>query len=254
MTEYDLYILCDARCKVHNPAGYVETELFNSFTAAARSKISLEDGIYYELEMDLPSRSKISSELFNFTQWYLKNIERAIPFYGCTIYDQKTGQLLLELPMKSFQGRMRLETPDYIAAVIAGSDNFTAIDTYAQAGAFMAINKAIYIDGQFSLSEEIARVVLERPRMDKGASSESMTLYGYRQSAQSSKTVNLSQPKIVRVINGGLQMVFSEPDLYLRAGDTAVVDGYAPFTISTISYSVNAEGNTLMNIAQEVTL
>lgn len=253
MAEYELSLDLNARSKIWDNTGkFAMATVEETIELNTRSKLVSSLGQEFSIQMDVDFRSKLSFDSYNWTEWYKANSAQAIPRYACRIIDETTGGLLLTLPLRSFQGRMRVGTPDYISAVISGDEYFTAISAYQAAGAFLAISKVLEVFGESSLSEEIARVKLEKPRKDQGPSSASMTLYGYRTSAKWPKTVVMPHaPKILRVVNGGIQMTFPEPDLFLRAGDTVSAPGYAPFEISSISYTVSADGPSVMTVVQE---
>jgi hypothetical protein len=243
-----------ARSRLHNVypglivAIYEETLDFD-----ARSKLSTTGGFLLEESLTWNFQSKLSSGIENITEWFAKYSDRALTRFVCEIYDISSGVLLATLPMRNFQGRMRLDVPDYISAVIAGAELFSQVESWANDGAHLVIKKRLELQGETGLSEEIARVVMESPRMDAGGTRQSMTLYGYRQTAASVNTVVLGKPKIFRIVAGAIQATFSEVDLYLRTGDTVQMEGQAPFRVGTISYVVSADGVSGMIVGQERT-
>ena len=219
----------------------------------ALSKLATAGGFSLEDVIDFAARSGFSSDSQNLTEWIEQYADWALTRYSCQIYSIATGVLLATLPMRSFQGRMRLASPDYISAVISGDELFSQIESWVNDGAHLVVRKRLELQGQEGLDEEIARVVLERPRVDKGGTRTSMTLYGYRSSPASNNTVQLPVPKIFSVVQGSIRATFAEVDLYLRTGDTVEIPGQAPFRVSTISYVVSADGTTGMTVGQEIT-
>ncbi len=251
MPEYEETLNFNARSKWFDPNDFVMAEYQETLTFKSRSKVEFLSGFEYEENLAFNARSKVDFSIFNLTQWAEENRGRVVTFYACQIVDIKSGMPLYDLRMENFQGRMRRDTPDYISTTIPDVTLFNQVDQAAQNGAYLVIFMAEYVNNEISFQQEIARVNLERPRTDRGGRSQSMTLFGYRTSSESSQVVDLPPPTISRVVNGALQMAFAKPNLFLRAGDTAQVEGFAPFQVETISYTVSVE-RSIMNISQAV--
>jgi len=102
--------------------------------------------------------------------------------------------------------------------------------------------------------QEIARVdmELENLRMDKGPKSRSITMTGH-------KTVSTTDPTVVtlsgasyRNYAGGTRRYRCDVDLWLRPGDTAVIEGEGEqFQVGYISYTIGV-GQEQMEIVEAV--
>lgn len=186
---------------------------------------------------------------FNFTEWQRENLAIASSAYKATL-EQADGTVLLTLNLKNFQAKLNLNYKHYLSVVCANADDFDSIETWIAAGTvFAVVRKVLLVNGVESVSEIIARVECDTPRLDKGASSASVTLSGYWAESFSAKNVTLTCPKIKRSVGGKLVLTFPEPDLYLRPGDTVSVPEEVDFVVGSVSYTVS--NNISMTISEE---
>lgn len=142
----------------------------------------------------------------------------------------------LQLPMSSFQGRLRTGSASYLSVVVPGASQYSdAIE--ARANGQLVVSRGVrWSDGTTDVTE-IARVNLESIRLDQGARSYSATLSGHRQTTNSApKAVALAGAQ-VRSVASGLRRYRCALDNNLRAGDTAEINGES-FTAREISYTV----------------
>ncbi|MDD4052342.1 MAG: hypothetical protein PHR28_10660 [candidate division Zixibacteria bacterium] len=127
--------------------------------------------------------------------WIVPKAVRATcqKIYICVLTGAADGVDDVELPMSSFQGRLRDGEPSYIAAVIPNSALYEADVTARPNGEIVIKMGYLMSDGTRAL-EEIARVTYETMQLDRGAKNDSMTITGH-------KTVTSTAPKERKIEN-----------------------------------------------------
>ena len=163
--------------------------------------------------------------------------------YTLTLTGAEDGTTDVELPMGSFQARMRDGDPSYLACIVPDPVSWEGCVS-ARLHGQMVIRKGYqWSDGSRQM-EEIARADFEHFYFDRGGRSASMTLVGHR-------TVTSSSPK-ERTVAGlsfyGLQSTGKRRlrgalDIFLRCGDTCIYGdgGTDYFTVGGITYQVQAK-------------
>jgi hypothetical protein len=147
----------------------------------------------------------------------------------------------VEIPMSSFQSRLRDGESSYLAAVIPNSTLYEADVTARPNGEIVIKMGYLMSDGTRAL-EEIARVDYETMQLDRGARNDSMTIVGH-------KTVTSTAPKEREVkVNtfyglnaAGKRRIRSLPDLFLKPGDTLIygTGGNDYLIVAQITYYVD---------------
>jgi hypothetical protein len=223
-----------------------------SFSASILSQISSVAGYGYEASFSADIRSALSSEVFNFSQWTRENVAPK-SIYTAKL-EQPDGTLLLDLRLKNFQAKINKDALSYLSVVCSNEDDFSDIESWISSGSvFLVVRKAMVVGGVISFSEIIARVECDTPRMDRGASSASVSISGYWAEDFSPKIVVLPSPSIKRTIGGRFVMTFPEPDLYLRPGDTIKVPEEVDLIVGAVSYTVNGDMMS-MTVSEEKAL
>ncbi|WP_319577669.1 hypothetical protein [uncultured Desulfobacter sp.] len=99
----------------------------------------------------------------------------AVLVYLCTL----TGTTDIEIPIKSFQSRLRSGAETYLSVVVPGKEYIDEID--ARSDGQIIIETAYLVAGVERQRTEIIRVNLDTVRVDEGPVDYSITLTGYRQ-------------------------------------------------------------------------
>lgn len=152
--------------------------------------------------------------------------------YVCTL----TGTTDLELPISSFQGRLRSGSNTYLSIVIPGIT--LASEIADRADGQLIIEVAYLFNGEVRQRTEIIRVNLEDIRIYNGKDSKSITLVGYRQETYTPKEVDLENATYYAITNGEYRYRFATPNLELNPGDTVNI-GEDSFVANVISYYVS---------------
>lgn len=153
-----------------------------------------------------------------------------------------TGSTDIELPLKSFQSRLRSGSNTYLQVVIPGTEY--ALEISERSEGQIVIEAAYSTMGVVRRRSEIVRANLSNIRIDTGPTSKSITLTGYRQETYTAKETELTGPTYKNLNDGKLTYRFAEPKLDLNPGDTVIVDD-DEFVADTISYIVSvSEGLT----------
>jgi len=156
--------------------------------------------------------------------------------YYFTLTGDADGLDDIEIPISSFQSRLRSGASTYLSVVIPGVEYSNEISN--------RINGDLIIDAAFFVgSTEVRQTIvwthLDSIRVDEGPLNKSITLTGYRQETYTQKSITL-QGSIYYNLNGDLfSYRFAKPDLFLNPGDLVTVDGIT-FTADLVSYYVRA--------------
>lgn len=162
--------------------------------------------------------------------------------YVCVLTGENDGQEDVEIPISSFQARMRDGSPSYIAASIPDIETY-ADDIAARPNGEILIKKGyLFSDGSRQL-ETIARVDYEDLRYDIGAHSSTGAISGHStQSATAAKTVAMSGVSYECLQADGKRRVRCDVDLFLRPGDAATWNsGDDQMVVGQIVYIVNPD-------------
>lgn len=169
--------------------------------------------------------------------------EHADVYYLFTLTGSADSTTDIEIPIKSFQGRLRQGDPSYLSLVVPGIDYSDEI--IARSNGDLVIDMAFKQAGAYIQREEIARVELEDIRIDQGARNQSITLSGHKTETYSVRTVNISMsPTYYGSYGGKVRYRFSKAMIDLHPGDTAVV-GVDSFEIGNITYTIGVATQTM---------
>lgn len=153
--------------------------------------------------------------------------------YLCTL----TGSPDIEIPISSFQCRLRSGDSSYLSVVIPRLDQAKNINDRADGQ--LVIEAAYLVGSEVRVRSEIARAKLEDIKIYRGTINQSIVLVGYRQETYTPKTVTLRNSVYSSIINGEYRYRFAEPNLDLNPGDTVTI-GLDTFVANVISYFVTA--------------
>lgn len=159
-------------------------------------------------------------------------------------YFTLTGSPDIEIPITSFQCRLRSGDPSYLSVTIPYTDAYAAAIT-ARASGEMIIHRAMILFGEEIVRSEIARVTLENIRTDEGSNSSTITLTGHKTQSFTVTTMTLQNATYRSITDGSIRLRFAEPVMYLQPGSTIIYDGDS-FTADLISIFVGiSEGGNL---------
>lgn len=168
----------------------------------------------------------------------------ATPIYICVLTGAADGLEDLEIPISSFQAKMRDGDPSYISAYIPNIAAW-ADEINARENGDILIRKGYkFADGTRQL-ETIAWVDFENLRYDKGANSQTGVIMGHRTESASetgTKTVTLSGVSYKSLQENGLMRIRCSVNLFLRPGDTVIYDDEGSTIVAGyINYIVNTD-------------
>lgn len=162
--------------------------------------------------------------------------EHADVYYLFTLTGDADGTTDIEIPIKSFQGRLRSGDPSYLSVVIPGMERSAEIT--ARSNGDLVIEMAYKLEGVFIQREEIARVTLEDIRIDQGSTNQSITLSGHKTETYSGKAVTITQsPTYYNLTAGKVRYRFPTANMNLNPGDVVTV-GTDVFTAGLITYTI----------------
>ena len=159
-----------------------------------------------------------------------------------------TGTPDIEIPISSFQTRMRSGAQTYLSVVIPGIEYATEINTRTDGD--IKIDATYYV-GNIIVRQTIVWAHLRDISIDVGTKKQSITLSGYRQETYTPKAITLFGHTYFRLYDGKYTFRFSEPNIFLRPGDTITVDN-TTFTADLITYYVSASANGAIETQIEV--
>ena len=170
------------------------------------------------------------------------NTDSAIIRYLFTLTGSADGLSDVEIPISSFQTRMRSGEPTYLQLVIPGLDFSDEISNRQNGN--LRIDLAYVQNGVLLQREKIVWVDLETVRLDDGESSKSITLAGHKTTTFIPKTLTLDT-SIYRSVRGGkITHRLARPNIYLRPGDTVNI-GEDSFTVELVFYSISVDSQTM---------
>lgn len=180
----------------------------------------------------------------NWTAWLRKNIDLAVKrFYFTLTGSNETPPIAdIEIPISSFQTRLRQSEPTYLSVVIPDVDTYASAVT-ARSNGQMVVEMAYLLDGVESVREEICRVDLESVDIYEGARNQSISLSGHITETYATKITALTGASYYN-LSGGLRRYRCAMDPYLRPGDTVRVNG-EEFTAGSITLSRSVSSETM---------
>ncbi|MGD8387319.1 MAG: hypothetical protein PVG49_09250 [Desulfobacteraceae bacterium] len=190
--------------------------------------------------LDLGGAIGFEAEALNWSQWLLQNRDLAVPRYYLTLTGDADGTTDLEIPIRSFSGRLRSGNPTYLQVVIPEFDTYVS-EVVAREHGDLKLEMAWEIQGEESVRETLCIVDLEAIRTDEGSKNKSITVSGHRTTTPPAKTTFLQDVTYRSMDKGALHIRSAMPDLYLQPGDTAryVSDKFDDsFTVKIITYIV----------------
>jgi len=163
--------------------------------------------------------------------------------YRCYLADvnETTGEYenVIELPMESWQARMKKEGPSYLSVVVPKGSSFEAEISARSEGVIVIKGGYRFQDGTEAL-EVVATADFESLRTDTGARNDSATISGHRaeEAGQSPKVWPLSGVSYRALYESGKRRYRCRIDMFLRPGDTAVY-GSEQIVVGEIVYTIN---------------
>jgi hypothetical protein len=154
----------------------------------------------------------------------------------------------IEIPISSFQSRLRNGDPSYLSVVIPGLDYSGAISVRADAD--MVVEMAYRQNDSYIQREEIARVTLENVVIHQGANKQSITLSGHRTNTYSTKGFRTRQSPFYYTLsaNAKARYRFPRADFDLNPGDSFTV-GSDVFEVGLITHVIGG-GSQQMEVAE----
>ena len=172
--------------------------------------------------------------------WDLPTGVLAQTIYRLTLTGAPDATTDVELPLESFQGRIRADdAQSYLSVVIPDAYTYAQAVADRPAGE-LVLRKGVRMASGAEMLAEIARVSLDEISDDRGGNSASLTLTGWSAiAAGASKTRTLTGVSY-RHGGSGLRRVRASFDTFLRPGDTAVFPelGGESLTVGSLSYTV----------------
>jgi len=180
------------------------------------------------------------------SELFIVDPEKYTLLYTLTI----TGDTDIDIPISSFQCRLRSGEQSYLSVVIPGLDYASVISDRPDGQ--LVINAIYFNDGVPRKGAEIARVNIDSVRIDEGSINKSITITGYRQEAYNAETHVLANYTYMCLKDGKYRYRFPQPELQLKPGHTVIVNGIS-FIANVISYYVRvSKGNieTQMEVSE----
>lgn len=152
----------------------------------------------------------------------------------------------ITLPMENFQARFRSGDPSFLSVVIPGMEH--AGDIADRAGGTIKVYMIkTHRDGN-RIAECIGAADMDDIRIDEGATNRSITLSGYKTETHEAKTVTLTGASY-RMMYQGRKRYRCQPNLYVRPGDTVIVNGDT-FQADVVTWAIGP-GAEIMEVAEE---
>jgi hypothetical protein len=187
-----------------------------------------------------PAPGLLATHFLYPTYKWLTDPAKVQTIYQFMLTGSADGETDITIPIASCQMRRRDGKPTYMSVVVPDYDAY-ADEILARPNGEMVFYKGVRFADDSIQVQEIARVdmELENLRMDKGPKSRSITVVGH-------KTVSTTDPNVVtlsgasyRNYAGGTRRYRCDVDLWLRPGDTAVIEGQdEQFQVGYISYTI----------------
>ena len=147
---------------------------------------------------------------------------------------------VIELPMESWQARMKKEGPSYLSVVVPKGSSFEA-EISSRSNGFIVIKGGYRFQDGTEALEIVATAEFESLRTDTGARNDSATISGHKVQAPnlSPKTWPLSGVSYRALYESGKRRYRCQIDMFLRPGDIAVY-GSEQIVVGEIVYTINA--------------
>ena len=217
------------------------SSLSNSSSSSSLSSSSLSSSSLSVSSSSSISGSKSSSSSFDSSQWETwrdENDWRAKKRFYLTLTGAADATTDIEIPISSFQARVKTDNPSYLSVVIPDLENRAAA-VNARSNGDLIIEMVYEINGRDVLRQEIVRVDLEEIRTDEGPRSESITLSGHKTHSFTGKNITLAGKANYRAVDQGWLRVRAAIDPLLKPGDTVTI-GSDTFTAGEVILSANA--------------
>jgi len=159
-------------------------------------------------------------------------------YYIFTLTGDADGTTDIEIPISSFQARLRSGDPTYLSVVIPGMDQAAAIN--ARPNGLLKVDAAYKTGDIWTQRKTIIQANLEDIRIDQGTTNISITLTGHKQKTYTAKAITLTGQTYKNSINGEIRYRFAEPEVELNPGDTVTVETDT-YVANVISYYVKAK-------------
>lgn len=220
-----------------------------SLPSAFLSSGSLQANTQVELTLPLIATSTLFSNLgVEVSAGVLNAIEAilAIPVYPVILegtsrvyFFTLTGEADsiddIVIPISSFQSRIKSGDPTYLSVVIPSTEYATDINLRLNGD--LVVRMGYKSDEEILLTEIISRVTFENIIINEGSINKSITLDGHKTETWIVKEVDLKDSSYKNLSKGKLRYR-CKPDLYLKPGDTANINGDT-FVVNSIVYSVS---------------
>jgi len=180
--------------------------------------------------------------------WKISELTKTKTIYEFILTGDADNTTDLKIPIESCQMRRRNGKPTYMSVVIPKYDEYVDAIINRSNGK-MVLYKGYRFTDNSTQTEKIATVNLEDIRLDKGPINRSITLSGHKTvSNDAPKKVNINKVTYKNTNASGLRRYRSAVDLWVRPGDTAVMDG-EEITVGLITYTIQ-KGQEVMEIEE----
>ncbi len=163
-------------------------------------------------------------------------------YYLFTLTGTEDSTTDIEIPISSFQCRMRNGDPTYLSLVVPGVDYASEIT--ARPNGTLKIDIAFKQGSEYLQRETIVQAELKNVALDEGENSASITLTGYKTETYAGKAITLEKSVYRSAKNGKIRHRIAKPNIYLRPGDTVTV-GSDTFVTDVVSYAISVESKTM---------
>ena len=170
-------------------------------------------------------------------------IYSARKIYTMTLTGDADGLPDVEIPIASFQSRIRQGAYSYLSCVVPASIDHADAITSRPSGQVVIRMGYAWPDGTRQL-EEIVRANFDNLQIDRGARSDSATIVGYRYTAlnNSPRVRHAEGMSHFALMADGRRRVRYPIDLFMRPGDICVYGSasHERFTVGTVTHIVAA--------------
>ena len=140
----------------------------------------------------------------------------------CILTGADDGLADIDLPIASFQARLRDGEPSYLSCVVPNSLAYAGEVASRPNGEIIVLKGLRLWDGTEHL-QEIARVNYESVQIDRGARNDSLTLSGHKTVTSSAvKEWTVAGVSFYGLQTDGKRSIRADVDLFLRPGDTCI--------------------------------
>jgi len=199
---------------------------------------------FREMELDPITETAIAGDSidgFNWTTFLAQYEDLLITRFYFTLTGAEDGVADAELPMSSFNCRLRSGDPTYLQVVVPGVDDSAVIA--ARSNGQLVIEMDYLLSNVSQHREEIVRVDLEDINIYEGGKNKSIVLLGHKTVAHVGKIVDLKHVSYQATVSGD-QVARAAIDMYLKPGDTVRYDGDT-FVVGSISIVVGEKTRTM---------